>query len=80
MLALPDRLMVLQVTPAEPGITDQPVAALLDPLAGLLQIRPVPGFPVQLYQRRLRSRMAVQPALLAKERVHQVIGEPPRHP
>jgi hypothetical protein len=48
----PDRLVVLKVTPAEPGITDQPVPALLDPLAGQLQVRPVPGLPVQLHHCR----------------------------
>jgi len=71
--------VVLKVTPAEPGITDQPVPALLDPLAGQLQVRPVPGLPVQLHHCRLHNRMAIQPAQLAQERVYQVIGEPPRH-
>jgi len=55
-------VLVLQIAQAETGITDQPVPALLDPLAGQFQIWPVPSLPVQLHQRRLHDRMAVQPA------------------
>ena len=74
----PHRHMVLQVAAAQAGVPGQPVAALLDELAGELEVVAAAGLPVQLDQRGLDDRVAVEALLLARERAHQVVGQPDR--
>jgi hypothetical protein len=53
--------------------------ALLDELGGQPEIRPLSGFPVELHQRGLDDRVAVDARHPAQEDLHQVVGEPARH-
>ena len=67
--------MVLQVAVAQTRIAGQPVAALVDELARQLEVVGTAGLAVQLDQRGLDHRVAVEAPLLAGELAHQVIGE-----
>jgi hypothetical protein len=71
--------VILRVAAAHAGVPSQPVAALLDELAGQLEVGDVPGLAVELGQRGLDDRMAVEPALLARELAHQVISQAHGH-
>ena len=73
------RQVVLQVAAAHAGVPGQPPAALVDELAGQVQVGFGPGLAVELGQRGLDDRVPVQAPLGARELAHQVVGQAHGH-
>jgi hypothetical protein len=73
---VPDRGGVLQVAAAQARVARETVAALVDELAGQLEVGDLARLPVELGQGGLDDRVPVKPLLLSGELAHQVIGEP----
>ena len=78
-LCVADRNVILEVLPAEPGLTQQPVPPAVDEVLRGGQIAGLAGLAVQLDQRGLDLRMAADTVHLTvpgAERRHDQIGEP----
>jgi hypothetical protein len=73
------RQVVLQVAAAHAGVSGQPLPALVDELAGQVQVGFGAGLAVELGQRGLDDRVTVQAPLGAGELAHQMVGQAHGH-